>query len=114
MAEMRFVNLTPHTINVVNEEGVNVLEVAASGQQARVNSSCEVVDTVSGVSVVKTTYGAVDGLPVPEEGVIYIVSVLVAQVAAGRTDVVAPDTGPQSVVRDAEGKILGVKRFMRF
>jgi hypothetical protein len=38
----------------------------------------------------------------------------VAQAVAGRDDVVAPDTGPESVVRDAEGKIIGVRRFQKF
>ena len=47
------------------------------------------------------------------KGVIYIVALLVAQVLAGtRTDIICPDTGPDSAVRDEKGMIAGVRRFM--
>ena len=59
-------------------------------------------------------YGPVEGLPEPEEGVFYIVSGLVLQHCRGRADVVAPATGPShGAVRDDEGRIKGVTRFLR-
>jgi hypothetical protein len=47
--------------------------------------------------------------------VLYIVSMAVAQFAArlGRGDFIAPDTG-SGAVRDADGKIIGVKGFVRY
>jgi hypothetical protein len=33
---------------------------------------------------------------------------------SGRRDVVSPDTGPESAVRDPGGRIVGVKRFQTF
>jgi len=108
----RLVNLTPHAIKVAGEDGETILEAAPSGQVARCTTSSEVVGEICGIEVVKTTFGLVDGLPPAEEGTIYIVSSLVAQ-AAGRDDVVAPDTGP-TAIRDEAGRILAVKRFQRF
>lgn len=111
---MEIVNLTPHTIVVLGEDGQKIMEVAPSGQVARVTSACAEVGAAAGVTVVQTTYGAVENLPAPAAGKVFVVSVLVAQQYAGREDVISPDTGPDSAVRDAGGKIVGVKRFMRF
>lgn len=111
--EEMLVNLTPHAISVLGEDG-EVLMLSPSGQVARVTSSCTQVGALDGVPVVKTEYGTVENLPAPEAGKVFVVSVLVAQQCAGREDVVSPDTGPDSAVRDADGRIIGVKRFMRF
>jgi len=48
--------------------------------------------------------------------VVYCVSMPVAQhfARAGRRDFVAPDTGPSSAIRDSDGKIIGVRRFVRY
>ena len=43
----------------------------------------------------------------------FIVSSIVAQ-HVSREDVLAPDTSPDSVVRDEKGRILGVRRFQVF
>lgn len=94
---MNFVNLTPHVVNVVDNDGNTVLSVVPSGTVARVNAQTTVVSNIGGVDVVRTTFGDVDGLPVPQDDTVYIVSTLVLQALNGtRTDVVAPDTGPQS------------------
>jgi hypothetical protein len=47
--------------------------------------------------------------------VLYVVSMPVAQYAArlGRQDFIAPDTGA-GAVRDSDGKIVGVKGFVRY
>jgi hypothetical protein len=55
--------------------------------------------------------GAVEGLPAPQEGVVFIVSgmVLEALRGSGRSDVFAPGTGPtDGAVRNDKGQILGV------
>ncbi|MEM2991102.1 MAG: hypothetical protein QXQ02_07975, partial [Halobacteria archaeon] len=66
------------------------------------------------IPVVKTTYGEVLDLPEPEPGVFYIVSgVVLSAVGDSRQDLLAPDTGPASVVRDGDGKIVGVRRLRR-
>lgn len=110
---MTFVNLTPHKIVVFTDSGNLVIE--PSGMVARSVPSQTVVGIVNGISVVKTVFGEVEGLPSPKRGVVYIVSTLVLQALKDRgivrNDVVAPDTSPQSVVRDDAGNIVGVRRF---
>lgn len=112
--EVRFVNLTPHAICFVGEGGETTLTIPPSGTVARVASSSEVVARLNGIDVVQSTFGPVENLPKASEGTIYVVSMLVGQQAVGRDDVVGPDTSPASVVRDTDGKIVGVKRFQRF
>lgn len=117
---MELINLTPHALGICDLQGNVFLSVPSTGN-VRVNTSASPVGEVEiegkVVSIVETTYGTVEGLPEPKEGTIYIVSILViaALKAANiiRNDVVAPDTGPQSVVRDGAGQIIGVKRFTR-
>jgi len=112
---MELVNLTPHEIKIVGEDGKIRLVVPPSGQVARVKTEQQVIGSVNDIPIVKTEFGDVEGLPEPREGVYYIVATLVAQAMKGkREDVVAPDTSPQGVVRDSEGKIVGVKRFQRW
>lgn len=113
---MEIINLTPHTIIVICEaENGQIIhgEFKPSGQVARVKAEQRVVDVIDGIPVVKTEFAEIEGLPGPEAGKIYLVSSLVAQAASGRSDVVAPDTGP-SAYRDEEGKIVAVRRFQQF
>jgi len=99
----KFVNVTPHILNI-HGQGVTVVE--PSGVVARVSMTSEVVETINGISISKTTIGALD-IPEPHEGVIYIASLIMASRAAslGRTDVVSPG----SLVRDDAGQPIGCK-----
>lgn len=110
---MNIVNLTPHDIRIYDADGKNIIKTyPASGTVARVKSSTEIVGEVDGIEIVRTTFGEIEGLPNPQPGTIFIVSLLVLQAAAGkRDDLIGPDTGPGSVVRDAERQIVGVRRF---
>ncbi|MEK4951905.1 hypothetical protein NST12_16560 [Bacillus sp. FSL W8-1127] len=112
---MNFVNLTPHTLTIVDDSGRAILSVAPSGNVARVATQQTVVGNVAGIDVVRTVFGDVDGLPAPQPDTVYIVSTLVLQAlkanGVDRDDVVAPDTSPTSVIRNADGQIVGVKRF---
>ena len=118
---MVLVNLTPHPCVIFDEQGNEVVQIAPSGQVARVKTAAMPVGKVSfdgtGIPIVETKYGAIEDLPLSSPDTMYIVSVLVVvalrQQGLNRPDVIAPDTGTESVVRDAEGKIKGVKRFTR-
>jgi hypothetical protein len=59
--------------------------------------------SIDGIPVTETAFGTVEGLPDPQEGVCYIVSLLVQQRGPHRSDVYRPDMGPALVVRDAAG-----------
>ena len=114
MESVKLTNLTPHEIKIVGEDGEVKQIIPPSGQIARVRTEQTVVGEVNGVPIVKTTFGDVEGLPEQQPNTVFIVSSLVAQAVPHRRDVVAPDTSPSGAVRDADGRIIGVKRFQRW
>jgi len=108
------INLTPHAVVLLDSSGNVTRRIEPAPHAARVSSTVRTVGEVDGIPVTETTFGEVEGLPGPQEGTIYIVSLLVMQqVAHTRTDTYRPDTGPQSVVRDAKGVIVGVRALTR-
>lgn len=110
---VNIINLTPHDVHVYDAEGKRIIRTyPASGIVARVKSSTEIVGEVDGIPVARTAFGEIEGLPDPQSDTKYIASLLVLQAAAGkRDDLIGPDTGPGSVVRDESGQIVGVRRF---
>ena len=102
---MRIINLTPHAINFVREDGSPILTVEPSGSLARVSVHTETTGEIAGIPATKSVYGKVEGLPEPEEGTIYIVSSLVAGRVPERKDVFIPNES----VRDEKGRIIGCK-----
>lgn len=100
MTNQVFANLTPHAIVLVNGP-----TIPPSGSLARCASSSVSAGEHAGVTLSRTSYGAVEGLPEPEAGVIYIVSALVRAAVPGRLDVASPG----ELVRDAAGVVVGCK-----
>lgn len=84
---MPVLNFTPHTITVVNQDNEIIREYPSVGV-ARVSTTSQQVGEVDGISISKTAFGEVVGLPEPAEDTVYIVSMVVAQ-AAHRSDLVA-------------------------
>ena len=115
----KIVNLTPHDLVVYDEMGEEeITRLPRAGEMARVETQAKEVGEFSinghSVPLVETSFGDVVNLPEEKDGTIYVVSILVVQAVRDlRDDVVAPDTGPASVVRDDGGNILGVRRFTR-
>lgn len=106
-------NMTPHKLTIYDDSGNILTEVPADDEQARVSEiiTDEYVrhfDKFT-VPVVVKGYGKAN-LPEPKHGVYLIVSKMVLDAHPDRADLLAPDTGPDSVVRDNGGKILGVRR----
>lgn len=112
METTQVINLTPHTINLVAEDGTQLLSLESQGV-ARVASTTEVVGhlQVGGVAVPQThtTFGEVEGLPEQAPGVGYIVSNMIisalAQQGIRRDDLFTP--GLQ--VRDEQGRVIGCR-----
>lgn len=100
---INLVNLTPHEIRIIREDQEVVIQ--PSGTIARCQVEQRVIGSVNGIPVYKASYGQVENLPDPQEGVIYIVSALVAQAVPNRKDVLIPFDS----VRDQNGKIVGCK-----
>lgn len=105
-----FINLTPHTIRVIDVDLV-VHEIPASGSIARVETveKEEVPIVVDGAkfSVKSRVMGEVSGLPEPNGTSIFLVSSMVLDATQGRQDVFAPDTG-RTAVRDECGLVWAV------
>lgn len=108
---MNFVNLTPHELNIYNRDGEHVTDIEPSGDTVRVDVSRDVVDEIGDIPILETEYGEVDGLPEPEEGVVYIVSGFVKTHPSveSREDVYSPG----ELVRDDEGNPIGCKGLNR-
>ena len=110
MANVSFVNLTPHAIVIRLVDGTD-LTIAPSGKVARVDEAPNsVVDEIGGVPVLaKSVFTEVIDLPKPVEGTAFIVSGLVAG-AVSRADVFSPATGPKDeAIRNEKGHIVAVK-----
>ena len=109
---MTFRNFTPHDFNLYADDGKTLLLSLPSEGQIRVSE--EVVDKglIGGFPFVAKKYGKVTFTGY-NPGDILIVSKVVLDACPNNLDLVCPDTGPDSVVRDKNGKILGVRRFQR-
>ncbi len=111
---MTKLNLTPHPLTIRTPDGD--INIAPSGDVARVAVQATPAGDLDGIPVVKQTYGDIQGLPDPQPGVAYIVSGLVlaaVKAAGGRADVYAPDTSPDSAIRDDAGRIVAVRRLVQ-
>ena len=110
------INLTPHALALRAVDGSDTI-VPPSGAVARVTCTPGGPSGVGGVPVPiygADVLGAVDGLPAPVEGVLYIVSAIVGAACVGRTDVLVPGTGPSDgAVRNDKGHIVAVTRLKR-
>ena len=105
------VNLTPHDVVLRAEKGLVEDKVfRASGKIARVRESVTSCESY-GLPCVRKNYDGVENLPPKKKGVAYIVSSFVFA-ACDREDVLAPDTGPDSAIRNEKGNIVAVKRFV--
>lgn len=103
---MQFINLTPHTINEVTSG----LTIPASGRVARVKSRTIKVAEHANAPIYSSEFGDIEGLPEPQDGVIYIVSSLALNsIPPSRTDVVAPG----NLQRDENGNPMGCVGFRR-
>lgn len=102
---MDFINLTPHTINVCNDDSEVVMTLPASGRLVRVARSAVSRPSGFGFNFNSVSYGEVSGLPDEVEGVVLVVSLAVRSALPDRKDLASPG----ELVRDAEGQPVGCK-----
>ena len=108
-AQVEFINLTPHDVNLILQDE-STMTIPASGSIARVGSHVEQVGTIGIIPVVKTVFDTVvTDLPDPQAGVIYLTSTLVAQAGPDRIDVLVP----ADLRRDEAGRIIGCGALQR-
>ena len=103
-AAVRFENLTPHSVT----DALSGQTFAPSGTVARVATTFSPAGEASGVQLFRRTFGAVEGLPDKRDGVLLIVSALVAAAAPDRDDLVSPG----ELVRGPDGQPIGCKGFV--
>lgn len=106
---MTIINLTPHAINFIGANNAPILTVEQSGTLARVSCLTITTSEIAGIPVTATFYSEVQGLPEPQDGVVYVVSSLVAQRCPDRQDVFIPNES----VRDENDRIIGCRSLGR-
>ena len=101
-------NLTPHDIVLRTPQGD--VTIPPCGTVARVATiDADTGNNVSGVPVVRRSFGDVSGLP--DTDTPCIVSAMVIAALPGRPNTYAPDTG-STAVRDDAGRIVAVTRLV--
>lgn len=114
--EAEFRNLTAHDISIMVLGGTRV--IPPSGQVARVRTRRMIRDAITmgrlRISCSEIESIAVDGVPEPIPGVIFLVSTFVAQhpQVRGRTDVMAPDL--HTATRDSNGNVVAISNLVRY
>jgi hypothetical protein len=102
--KVKFVNLTPHDINIVTDNGI--VTIPRSGKVARCNTISSLGGRIDGIPLYATRYGDVIDLPpMTQEKILYIVSAMVKQKEYTRNDLVSPG----ELVRDEKGNVIGCK-----
>ncbi len=106
----KLVNLTPHPVTLVREDGCVVeLSAAPKDKVPRCTETVQQVGEIEAgdlrIPVIRKSLGQVDNLPDPEEGTVFIVPLAVAQAARHRGDLLVPN----DTVRDEQGKIIGCR-----
>jgi hypothetical protein len=99
----RFVNLTPHAVVIVGGPSL-----PPSGSLARCAQVAAPAGEHAGVALSRVAFGAVEGLPEPEPGVVFVVSALVRAAVPHRSDVASPG----DLVRNEAGQVVGCRNLV--
>jgi len=107
----RLMNLTPHAIDIVTEDGT--LSIAPEARPARLVGRTEPDGTIAvdglAVPLLKHRYDVAVDLPDPEDGVLLIVAQVVLDFLPEREDLVTPT----ELVRDEVGRVIGCRALGR-
>lgn len=112
------VNLTEHAIRIRLDASndptplASDVVLAPSGIVARCQATTSVIEVIDGIPVSGTDFGAIEGLPLIQAGVILVTSTLVAQVAR-RSDTVSPLTD-RTAIRTPAGQVFAVRGLQTF
>ncbi len=106
-------NLTPHKINIVDEEG-NVIKVFESEGVARAAQNDVKIGMLEGIPIIETEFGEPVDLPEYDQGTYYIVSAITAKAADlnGRNTRDLLLTG--KTVRNSDGQIIGCQALAKY
>ena len=102
------INLTPHDVVTVNEDGT-VRNTYTSQGIARATQSFSEAGVIDGERIVETKFGEPVDLPEPKEGVYLIVSFPTAQAASRYGRTTSDLLLTTMAVRNEKGQIVGCK-----
>jgi hypothetical protein len=105
---MRYVNLCPHTIHLMQDRWTPTHAWEPSGQVARCVEITRLHHIDDDVQVVTKQYGVVTGLPEPQPDTVYLVSGMVRMAMPERTDLASPG----DAIRDEAGRIVGASNLV--
>ncbi len=107
------INLTPHKINIVDEEG-DVIKVFESEGVARAAQKDVKIGMLEGIQIIETEFGEPIDLPEYDQGTYYIVSAITAKAASlsGRNTRDLLLTG--KTVRNSDGQIIGCQALAKY
>lgn len=103
--EMNIVNMTPHAVVLVNQEGEVLKTFEPSGSSVRLSSKTVEVGKIGEIRLTETVYGNPEGLPEEKDRTWYIVSAMVKSALPCRHDLLVP----AEQVRDDAGRIIGCR-----
>lgn len=107
----KIINMTPHPLCLLAEDGSVLREIKPSGTIARAEQTDVPVGDIDGFPLVRSSFGDPIDLPEHEEGVYLFVSLATAkaaQAAGRRTDDLLLSS---QQVRDENGQIIGCRGF---
>lgn len=104
---MTIINLNKHSVSGLFNGSVVTFPACEQGKECKVAVTSKEVERIPGFKCVETTYGEVQNVPDPQEGVVYIVNMIVLDRMPNRKDLIAPDSGP-SAVRNEKNQVLHV------
>lgn len=111
-------NYTPHDVHIYDAEKKNVIKTFPRKPDCPLPRLTETFkdsgQKVDGaVPIFIKSFGAAINLPEYKDHHMYIVSSIIADSPLARDDLCYPDTGPEGVVRDDKGRIIGTTRLCR-
>jgi hypothetical protein len=106
---IRLVNLTPHRLRVLDADGATLLDQPPAAEPARIEQITTRHEQVGKVPIRAIRYGQPTALPAATEGVLLVVSRVVAQ-QTPRADLIFPD----DEIRDEQGRIVACRTLARF
>ena len=110
---MEIINLTPHKINIVDNDG-KLIKVFESEGVARAAQKDVEIGALEGIQIIETEFGEPVGLPEYSQGTYYIVSAITAKAASlsGRNTRDLLLTG--KTVRNSDGQIIGCQALAKY
>ena len=107
-------NLTPHAVVFRDENGEVAGRIEPCGTEARLaETASDGFTAIGGIVVRDVSYGAADGLPGPQPGVLFIVPLATALAVRAAGDTRRDLLVPGAQTRDEHGTVNGCRELWR-